>query len=85
MDQDLRDRVEGLFSDAGLEPEEEKSEPVLEEAIVGLLGDEAGPELETTGRMAMEASRGLPVRPEEAREEDETPPADARLEEVPLR
>jgi GAF domain-containing protein len=85
MDQDLRDRVEGLFSDAGLEPEEEKSELVLEEAIVGLLGDEAGPELETTGRMAVEASRGLPVRPEEAREEDETPPADARLEEVPLR
>jgi GAF domain-containing protein len=85
MDQDLRDRVEGLFSGAGLEPEEEKSEPVLEEAIVGLLGDEAGLELETIERMAVDASRGLPVRPEEAREEDETPPADARLEEVPLR
>jgi len=85
MDQDLRDRVEGLFSDAGLEPGEEKSELVLEEAIVGLLGDEAGPELETSGRMAVEASRGLPIRPEEAREEDETPPADARLREVPLR
>jgi GAF domain-containing protein len=85
MDQDLRDRVEGLFSGAGLEPEEEKSELVLEEAIVDLLGDETGPELETTGRMAVEASLGLPVRPEEAREEDETPPADARLKEVPLR
>jgi len=85
MDQDLESRVEGLFSDAGLEPEEEQSELLLEETIVGLLGDEAGPELETTGRMAVGGLPPLPVRPEEAREEDETPPAGVRLGEGPLR
>jgi GAF domain-containing protein len=84
-DQELENRVEGLFSDAGLEPEEEKSELLLEEAIVGLLEGEARPELETTGRMAVEGLPPLSVRPEEAREEDETPPASIRLGEVPLR
>ena len=84
-DQDLRDRVEGLFSDAGLEPEEEQSELLLEETIVGLLGDEAGPELETTGRMAVEAPPLLPVKSEETREEDETRPTGVRSEEGPLR
>ena len=97
MDKDLRSQVEGLFSDAGPEPELEESELLLEEAIAGLLTGEAEPdaaapppqpsppgaEEAAAGPLAAEAPSPFPARPEGPREEGEIPPASTLVHEAP--
>lgn len=66
-DKDLSSQLEGLFSDAGLEPETEQSELLLEQAIVDLLGGEAEAELATAEPMTVEAPPFVPTKPEDAK------------------
>jgi len=83
-DQDLRSQVEKLFSDTGPEPEAEKPELPLEEAIVGLLAGETEPDATAAGRIPVEAPPVVPAQPEEHREPDETPSESARWRAAPL-
>ena len=82
-DQDLRDQIEELFSDGGLEPEIDQSELLLGEAVDGLLTDEAEPGAATTGQEAVELHPPLSAEPEEFQEEGEIAPAGTRLREIP--
>ena len=82
-DQDLRRRVEELFSDGGLEPEIDQSDLLFGEAVDGLLTDEAEPSAAAIGQEAVELPPPVPTVPEEFREEGKVAPEGMRFREIP--
>jgi GAF domain-containing protein len=85
-DSDLRNQLEGLFSDAVPEPEGEAdtSELRLEKAIVDLLGGEAEDEPAAVEPMAVEGPPSVVAMPEKAKAQRDIPPASADLGGVTL-
>jgi GAF domain-containing protein len=85
-DNDLRNQLEGLFSDTVPEPqgEADTSELRLEKAVDDLLGGEAEAEPAAVEPMAVEGPPSVVAMPGEARAQRDIPPASADLGGVTL-
>ena len=84
-EKDLRDYIEGLFSDTGLESEADTSELLAEEAIVDLLAGEAEPDLAGVGEVAAEVQPRVVAQPTATGRPSKTPRAGIGFWGVPLK
>ena len=84
-EKDLRDYIEGLFSDTGLESEADTSELLAEEAIVDLLAGEAEPDLAGVGEVAAEVQPRVVAQPAATGRPSKTPRAGIGFWGVPLK
>jgi len=86
-EKDLRDHIEGLFSDTGLESEAEADTSALlaEEAIVDLLASEAEPDLAGEGEVAAEVQPRVVAQPAVTGRPSKTPRTGIGFWGIPLK
>jgi len=84
-EKDLRDHIEGLFSDTGPESEADTSELLAEEAIVDLLASEAEPDPAGMGEVTAEVQPRVVAQPAATGRPSKVPRAGIGLWGIPLK